>query len=604
MPKVKREDNPYIFLLKTAWHYAQKEKKTYAFVYFLFLCASSTFAIYPMLLGWFIDKVQRDNNQVLYYAFLYAGLYLGLKLLDWAFHGPARIMERNLAFQISRNFLQERYHQVLHLPAKWHQDHHSGSTINRIRKAYEALKDFFGKGFQYVYVLGKFFLSVGAIVWLSPIFGSLAVLLGLLNIFIIRTFDKPYVLALEEVNEAEHIVSSTLFDSLSNIITVITLRLEKSMETGLMYKVQQILKPFRRSILINEWKWFCSEMMIAFIYGMITVGYIYQHWHAGGIFYVGGLVTILAYINQFTSVFQDIAWQYNEVVQYSTYVKTASNIDEAYSEYHRPDISGGLPKAWKEIVIKDIRFTYPLKDLESPSRPNLSILEFHIKRGNKIALIGESGSGKSTLFSLLRGLYQPEPKVDLKVDGLPVSLNRLNESVTLFPQDPEIFENTILYNITLGLPFSQKEIEEACRIAHFTEVLESLSLGLETDIREKGVNLSGGQKQRLALARGVLAARDSNLILLDEPTSSVDIQTESKIYEDLFTEFSDKAMISSLHRLYFLSQFDYVYILNKGLVLEEGTFEYLRENSDIFQELWKHQMETENISEKKSPVEL
>jgi ABC-type multidrug transport system fused ATPase/permease subunit len=115
---------------------------------------------------------------------------------------------------------------------------------------------------------------------------------------------------------------------------------------------------------------------------------------------------------------------------------------------------------------------------------------------------------------------------------------------------------------------------------------------LASDIREKGVNLSGGQKQRLALARGILAARGSEVILLDEPTSSVDPKTEAMIYEKLFTAFADKAIVSSMHRLHLLTQFDYIYVLHHGRIVAEGNFEYLRNNSAAFRELWRHQQET------------
>ncbi|HMI64335.1 MAG TPA: ABC transporter ATP-binding protein, partial [Puia sp.] len=177
------------------------------------------------------------------------------------------------------------------------------------------------------------------------------------------------------------------------------------------------------------------------------------------------------------------------------------------------------------------------------------------------------------------------------VDGDTESLDQLNETVTLFPQEPEIFENTLAYNITLGLPFSEEEILQVCNSAHLTEVIHQLPLGLESDIREKGVNLSGGQKQRLALARGILAARDSDLILLDEPTSSVDPRTEALIYEGLFKAFSDKAIISSIHRLHLLARFDYVYILHQGRIVAEGGFEDLRDHNPVFQEMWRHQKE-------------
>ena len=123
-----------------------------------------------------------------------------------------------------------------------------------------------------------------------------------------------------------------------------------------------------------------------------------------------------------------------------------------------------------------------------------------------------------------------------------------------------------------------------------------LPKGLESGIQEKGVNLSGGQKQRLALARGLLAARDSAVVLLDEPTSSVDPKTETRIYENMFREFSGKAMVSALHRLHLLRNFDYVYVLSKGRIVDEGTFPDLRAHSAAFGELWRHQEETATTS--------
>lgn len=588
--------NPYISLLQTAWRYARREKRKYILVYAMFAGANLVYAMNPLLFGWFIDKIQFNSSHVLHYALLYVGGYIGLKFLQWCFHGPARVMERTLAFHLSRNFLQEKYHQVVHLPVKWHQDHHSGSTINRVRKAYEALREFFDRGFMYVYAVGKFVFSVTAMLYFSPLYGSIAVVLGMFTIFIIRTYDKPFVKALDEVNEKEHIVSATLFDSLSNIITVITLRLEKSMETGLMGKVWNILSPFRRSAIVNEWKWFTAEMLIVCIYATIAFGYIYQHWTPGTAFRLGGLTTLLLYVNQFTSVFQDIAWQYTDIMQFHTNVQTAAGITTAYEQQHRPDDPGSLPEHWKTIGIQQLNFSHNVIYDSGAHAQSLHNLHLHIRRGHRIALIGASGSGKSTLLSLLRGLYNPEPGMVLTVDGQPEELGRLNESVTLFPQEPEIFENTLAYNVTLGLPFTDEEIMQVCDSAYFSEVIRQLPQGLASDIREKGVNLSGGQKQRLALARGILAARDSDLILLDEPTSSVDPRTEALIYEGLFKAFADKAIISSMHRLHLLGRFDYVYILNRGRIVDEGTFEYLRDNSPVFNDLWRHQKDNASFN--------
>ncbi len=581
--------NPYISLLRTAWKYAQHERRKYILVYLMFAVSSITYGILPLMFGWFIDAIQRDNSRVVEYAGWYGIAYMILKLFEWAFHGPARVWERLLAFNLGRNFLREKYHQALHLPVKWHQDHHSGATINRIRKAYEALKTFFQNGFMYFYALSKFLFSFVAIIYYSPLFGGIGVLIGIFTVWVIFKFDKPFIKTLDEVNEKEHVISSTLFDSLSNIMTVITLRLEKSMENGLMEKVQAVLSPFRRNVIINEKKWFFADLLVALTYAVIAFGYVYQNWHPGQVFYVGGLVALLGYVNQFTSVFHDVAWQYTEIVMLNTDVQTARSIGESYEQQHRPEAQTVLPQDWNTIKIEGLNFSYQGAYDDGHAPQSLHNIHLNIKRGQRIAFIGESGSGKSTLLALLRGLYEAEPGFGFSVDGKKMNIASLNETVTLFPQEPEIFENTIEYNITLGLPFTETEVWEMCQKALFTETAEQLPNGLKSNIQEKGVNLSGGQKQRLALARGILAAESSQVVLLDEPTSSVDPKTEALIYERLFEAFSDKAVISSLHRLHLLRHFDYVYILGKGRIVAEGTFEELRAGNAIFQDLWMHQ---------------
>jgi len=112
-------------------------------------------------------------------------------------------------------------------------------------------------------------------------------------------------------------------------------------------------------------------------------------------------------------------------------------------------------------------------------------------------------------------------------------------------------------------------------------VLEGLPAGMDTLITERGFNLSGGQKQRLALARGVLAAESKNVIILDEPTSNVDLSNEKRIYENIFAHFSSKVIISTLHRLYLLPEFEKVYIFKNGQIISTGTYEELQEKNSF-----------------------
>jgi ABC-type multidrug transport system fused ATPase/permease subunit len=580
--------NPYLALLRTAWQYAGHEKKRFVLIYGMFMVSNIIVAMNPLFYGWFINELQQHGAAVLTTGWIYVGGFLGLRLLEWMFHGPARVMERKLAFNVGRNFLEELYHKILHLPVKWHQEHHSGSTISRLRKAHEALRDFFQQGFIYLYSFGKFTFSFAAMLYFSPLFGAIGVLLGIITVWIIVQFDKPFVRSLKEVNEREHHVSSTLFDSLSNILTVITLRLEKRIQDGLMEKVAAVFPPFRKNVTLNELKWFAAQMMVGLIYAVTTIGYIYQHYTPGETFLIGGLIILLGYVNQFTSVFNDIAAHYTQIVKYDTEIQNAGELQRAYENDQMKKVSVAPLSDWNHIEIDQLNFSRSRSPIANTT--GVFDLSMRIHKGKRIALIGESGSGKSTLLSLLRGLHDPQPGSNVKADLLKIDFQSISSTVTLFPQEPEIFENTILYNITLGLPFTDEEVMKVCEAARFAEVVKSLPAGLHTHIQEKGVNLSGGQKQRLALARGILAAKQSTIVLMDEPTSSIDPLTEKKIYCSLFDVFREKAIISSLHRLHLLTDFDYIYILRDGRIIDEGSFEDLKRYSLVFKEMWEHQV--------------
>lgn len=581
--------NRYFSLLSLAWKYARNEKRRFVLIYSMFVVSNIIVATNPLFYGWFVTELQKHGTAVLDTAWLYACGYLGLRLLEWTMHGPARVMEQQLAFNISRNFQEELYRNILQLPVQWHQENHSGATISKSRKAHEALRAFFQSGFIYLYSFGKFVFSFGAMLYFSPLFGSIGIALGFITILIIVSFDRVFIKTLREIAGKEHHVASTLFDTLSNITTVITLRLERVVHASFLQKLSQVFPHFKRNARVNEWKWFTAQMMIGLIYAVTVVGYVYQQWVPGEAFQIGGLIILIGYVTQFTSVFNDIASQYTQIVKYHTDIQNVKEIEDVFAKMPTSKRDKFLPASWTHIGIDNLNFVR--SDKHAAHKPSgIFDLSIRIEKGQRIALIGESGSGKSTLLSLLRGLHHPLPGSNIMVnDDIRVEIDHISSTVTLFPQEPEIFENTVLYNITLGLPFSREEVMQVCEEAQFVDVVNKLPEGLDTYIQEKGVNLSGGQKQRLALARGILAARSSDIILMDEPTSSVDPRTEKLIYKSMFETFEGKAIISSLHRLHLLTDFDYIYILRNGQVVDEGTFDHLNRCSLVFQEMWVHQ---------------
>ena len=350
--------NPYISLMKTAWKYAKDEKRKYVWVYVRFAISNLIHALDPIIWGLFINQLQLQGANIIQSAWIYVGAYLFMRLVEWYFHGTARVKEMDLAFNISQNFLQELYFKAVHLPVTWHQDNHSGATINRVRKAYEALKHFFQHGYDYMNAGSKFIFSFGAMLYFAPLVGTVALVLGLGIVWIIFLFDKPYIATLKEVNEKEHAVSSSLFDTLSNIITVITLRLEKRMESMVMKSVQEVLPPYKKNVRINEWKWFVVDTLVGVIYAIILVGYVYQHYTPGETFLIGTLVTLMGFVQRFTSVFHNIAWMYTDIVRFDTDIKTAVNIIDAYDALQKEGKVQELPKNWETIAITNLNFLH------------------------------------------------------------------------------------------------------------------------------------------------------------------------------------------------------------------------------------------------------
>jgi ATP-binding cassette subfamily B protein len=183
--------------------------------------------------------------------------------------------------------------------------------------------------------------------------------------------------------------------------------------------------------------------------------------------------------------------------------------------------------------------------------------------------VGPSGGGKSTLLRVLAGLYPPGSGT-LLFDGQPMDWAQLRRLATLIPQETELFEASIRENLAFGQPRDDALLLSALHTSTFDEVLKANHGNLDTAVSERGFNLSGGQRQRLCLARGVLAAQGSSLLLLDEPTSALDANTEARVLARIAEAFPEACVIASIHRLSLLERFDTVVLMEAGRVLDHG----------------------------------
>jgi len=322
---------------------------------------------------------------------------------------------------------------------------------------------------------------------------------------------------------------------------------------------------------------------------LVLVYQAYTDYHTTGIILIGTLYILYGYLRTVGDAFFEFGRLYGRLVKLNARIEGAYSIDDAFEKV-KGKINSKLPYNWKEIEIKNMNFTYD----EEWKKNHLKKINMKFRRGQKIALVGESGSGKSTVLAIMRGLYPPQSG-EVYCDGEKIKKGfiKLKQHITLIPQDREIFNNTIKYNLTMDLSTRKDDLNKSINMAQFKKVVARLDKGLDTNVLEKGVSLSGGEKQRLALARGLLAAKNSDIVLLDEPTSSVDSLNEMKIHENIFRNFKNKTIISSIHTLHLLNKFDYIYLFDKGKLIAEGSLNEIKNNSKFKYLLKKYGLKKE-----------
>jgi ATP-binding cassette subfamily B protein len=578
-------NNPYFNLIRTVWQNGKPWRSTIVGYYCALIIAQLFLSLSPYAFGRTIDVLQNFKPERLPEVIFWLSVGVAVLLLFWLFHGPARVKERQVALKIQQAFRIRLYEQLTQLPLKWHQDHHSGNIITRINRASIALLRFAEEQFIYIQLIIKFLASIGFLLWISLPVGLLSLCTCILAISTVFLFDRKLIPLYRTANEIDNRVGAVVFDYISNMTTVLTLRLGELTRTNLFQRMISVWPFFRKEVLLNEVKWFSMGILLTTMQAIILIGYIVYTLDTTNAVMIGIVVMIFRYQWDLSEVFYGFSAHYSELVRMNTDVQGLQPIlDDIERLAHVPQ-GAVLARQWHTFTINSLAFQHAGTTI-------FNQLAFTVKRGEKIALIGTSGGGKSTLLNLLRGLYTAD-QASLTIDEVSFdSLEPLQAITTLIPQDPEIFENTIAFNITMDVETVPDEINRAVKLAGFSNVLATLPAGLETDIREKGLNLSVGQKQRLALARGLFAARFSSLILMDEPTSSVDLPTEKEILSGVIEAFPDAAIIVSLHRLHLLPKFDRIIMLSHGDIVASGLTADLLRNPGPVRDLWQAYQDT------------
>ncbi|KKQ46027.1 MAG: ABC transporter related protein [Candidatus Moranbacteria bacterium GW2011_GWC2_37_8] len=498
-----------------------------------------------------------------------------------------RYISKYVGYRVSEKVaLDSQIIMIEHLTSldiAWHEKENAGNKLKRIQKGSDGLNkilhmlistfmwvavNFIGM----IYILSRFDKKVGVML-----------IIFLISYFVISFYLlKKAVAVSQEVDIMEEGVLGLMFQTINNIRSVKVLAMSDNILKIINVKIvnlfsnvqRRIFRFMSRAVMLNIW----SVLFRIFIMILIANGIF------NGNYEVGVLVLFYGYFNTLVDSVEELseATQEFTVCKYGV-ARMQRTLEEPIvidSEKNKHS----LPVDWKKIIVKNLSFAYGKNKV-------LKNISFEINRGERVGIVGLSGAGKSTLMKLL--LKENESyKGEILFDELPlrkIKTKSFLNHVGVVLQDTEVFNFTLRENITIASSKkrSEQELMKALDIAHVTDFAKELPQGIDTFIGEKGIKLSGGERQRLGIARAVY--KQPEILFLDEATSHLDLESEEKIKDSLHKFLKKVTAVVIAHRLTTIREMDKILVIEKGEIIESGSFDELYNAKGRLYELWEKQ---------------
>ncbi|AFY32654.1 peptidase domain-containing ABC transporter [Calothrix sp. PCC 7507] len=475
---------------------------------------------------------------------------------------------------------------ALNLPLEFFATRHVGDIITRVQEN-QKIQLFLTRQ-----AVGAWLDALMAIVYVGLMFYynwqlSLLVLALLPPIILLTVFASPILrqVSREIFNEAAK-QNSSLVEMLTGIATVKAAAAEK--------ELRWLWEDHLTSTVNAQFRGQKLALGLQGISGLInTLGSTALLWYSSTLVIqnqlsIGQLVAFNMLIGNVIGPVLSLVGLWDELQEVMVSVERLDDIFNAQPEETPEQSMLVLPKLRGEVEFENVTFRYNPDD----ERNILQNISFVTHPGQTIAIVGRSGSGKSTLVSLLQGLYHPT-KGRILVDGHDirhVSPQSLRRQLGVVPQECFLFSGTILENITLYRPeYSLEEVIEVGKLAEAHAFIQSLPLGYNTKVGERGSTLSGGQRQRIAIARAILS--NPRIIILDEATSSLDTESERRFQQNLQRISRDRTTFIIAHRLSTVRNADTILVIDRGIIVEHGTHENLIALRGLYYHLAQQQID-------------
>lgn len=535
----------------------------------------------PYLTRYFVDDVlvARDWSAVKWLAPLYLGLLVASSAMGWiqGIYG-FEAQQRSLA-----SLQAGLYSHLLHLPKAYFDSKQTGQLISRIASDTREIQSVLTEGAMSSAPNILNLLAALAVVfylnWRLAAVGLLVLpAVSLAGALLSRRLRRTA----RETFEKNAMVYEELEQSLSGVALLKVFAAERRQGERLEGRLNQFVDAGVRHNILQTF----SRAVMQLIFGIalaVVVG-------AGAIevfnqrLTLGELTAFCLYLALLFSSGQSLAWfllaSQNAVVALQRVSEVMSLIPEDAENARKKRLS----RIDGRVRFERVSFSY------DGAHAALRNLSWQCERGEVIALVGPSGAGKTTLVSLIIQLYRPTEGC-VSIDGRPAGeydLTSIRERVGFVSQDVFLLDASVAENIRFGRPgASDAEVEQAADLSGATEFIERLPQRFDTRVGERGVKLSAGERQRVSLARTLL--KNPDLLILDEPTSSLDALTEARIREALRTQFEGRTTFIIAHRLSTAAWADRIFVLDKGEIVEQGTHDELLATGKLYSELWMRQ---------------
>lgn len=547
--------------------------------------------IQPFFIKFIVDNIEvqitsgKGNLQLL--AVLMAGM-LVVNLITNILNSIAMRIGDYLKSRLLKFLNEEFYRKVFTLPQKYFDSEISGKILNQLNRGIVSIQDFLGMMTNFVLpAIFQSIFTIAILMYYSLPTGIMAFAIFPAYILISHYSTKKWGEAEVKKNKLGDIGRGRIQEVISNIRLVRGFNSQKyewEFVSNIMTKYNKIYdKQSTTYHIIN----FIRESGVEVV--LILISLIVFNSTFNGDLSLGEMVLIL----QLLSLLRRPLFAMSFILERIQYAESGSK--EFFEIMDLPSDELDITAKSKKTTIQpqprlkfdQVSFQYSQEDGDV-----LHDLNFTIKPGNTVALVGHSGAGKSTIINMILKFYQPS-KGEIYLDDLPYSQmthQQIRNHIALVFQDNELFSTTVRENVSYGIKNpKEKDIIQALKKANAYGFVMKFPKGLDAQIGERGVKLSGGQKQRIQIARAIM--HDSPILILDEATSSLDSKSESLIQEALENLTRDKMVIIIAHRFSTIQSADQILVVDDGRLVDAGSPRDLGQKDGIYSELLKYQID-------------